>query len=286
MILVTGATGNVGSELVKLLVGMGEQPRALVRDPDKSAPLQAAGVEVVQGDLGEPDTLDAALQGVDRAFLVTPAGPDQVELETSFIDAAKRAGGVGVVKLSLIDASADSPVAITRAHHEIEGVLKQSGLPWTILQPHYFMQNLLHSAQPIMAVGRFYGCLGDGRVGTVDVRDVAAVAAACLTEPGHDGKTYVLTGPESITAARMGEELAGVLGKEVRYVDLPAEKYRSNLLQFGVPESLASDLCTLYGSFAAGHGDVVTTSVQDVTGKPPRAFGEFARDYASSFAPR
>ena len=214
-------------------------------------------------------------------FLLTAFTPDQETPAANAIAAAQRAGGLHVVRMSVVGASEDSSFATGRGCARTEKQLPQSGLDWTVLQPHAFMQNVLGNAGTIATEGVLYGTTGEGRIGTVDTRDIASVARTALTEPGHTGKTYVLTGPESLSHADMAATLAAVLGKEVRYVDVPPDQYEQTLLGYGLPEPLAEDIRVLYGEiFRSGGGDFVTTHVQDVTGRPPRSFEEFVRDHA------
>lgn len=285
MILVTGATGTVGSEVVRQVSAAGVPVRALVRDPARGEALAGPGVEIVPGDLLDPASLDSALDGVDKLFLLTAFTPDQETPAANAIAAAQRAGGVHVVRMSVVGASEDSSFATGRGCARTERQLSQSGLDWTVLQPHAFMQNVLGNAGTIATEGALYGTTGEGRIGTVDTRDIASVARTVLTEPGHTGKTYVLTGPESLTHADMAATLAAVLDKEVRYVDLTPDQYEQTLLGYGLPEPLAEDIRVLYGEiFRSGGGDFVTTHVRDVTGRAPRSFEEFVRDHATAFA--
>ena len=285
MILVTGATGTVGSEVVRQVSAAGVPVRALVRDPARGEALAGPGVEIVPGDLLDPASLDSALDGVDKLFLLTAFTPDQETPAANAIAAAQRAGGVHVVRMSVVGASEDSSFATGRGCARTERQLSQSGLDWTVLQPHAFMQNVLGNAGTIATEGALYGTTGEGRIGTVDTRDIASVARTVLTEPGHTGKTYVLTGPESLTHADMAATLAAVLGKEVRYVDVTPDQYEQTLLGYGLPEPLAEDIRVLYGEiFRSGGGDFVTTHVRDVTGRAPRSFEEFVRDHATVFA--
>jgi uncharacterized protein YbjT (DUF2867 family) len=285
MILVTGATGRVGSELVRQLSADGMPVRALVRDSSKAEAIAGPGVELAEGDLLDPASLDAALDGVDRLFLLTAFTPDQETPAANAIAAAKRAGNVHVVRMSAVGALEGSPFATGRGFARTEQLLQQSGLEWTVLQPNAFMQNLLGSAGAIAAEGVLYGTSGEGRIGTVDTRDVAAVARTVLTEPGHAGKTYLLTGPEALSYGDMAASLAAVLGREVRYVDVPPDRYEQTLLGFGLPEPLAADLRVLYDEiFRSGGGDLATTHVEDVTRRLPRSFEEFVRDHREAFA--
>ena len=200
-ILVTGATGNVGSLLILKLTNLGADVRALVRDESKAQGLKDAGVEVVVGDLEKPDTLDAAFRGVDKVFLITPPNPNQVIQAENGIQAAKRTGSPVIVRLSA-GAVKEMPGALPRVsgqHAEIDGMLKASGLPYTIIRPHNFMQNMMMAAQTIASEGVVYMAVKDGKIGMIDVRDIVDVAVKVLTEDGHEGKTYTLTGPASIS---------------------------------------------------------------------------------------
>src|SRR6266545_6267959 len=207
VILVAGATGHVGSQLVRLLAEGGTPARALIHSPDKAAPIQRLGLETALGDFEQTDTLDAAMAGCDHLFLLSPPSPRQPEQEQHVIDAARRAGVAHVVKLSAPGADPHAPVVFGRWHAQIEQYLAQSGLAHTLLRPGYFMQNFLMSAQPVAEQGVLYGMTGEGRVGYIDARDIAAVAARVLTSPGHQGTSYTLTGPESLSAAEVAERL-------------------------------------------------------------------------------
>ena len=225
MILVTGATGHVGSELVRLLAEQGAPARALVHSPDKAAPIQRLGLQTALGDFEQPDTLDAAMAGCDHLFLLSPPSPRQPQQEQHVIDAAKRAGVSRVVKKTVLGADPDAPVVFGRWHGQIEQHLAQSGLAHTLLQPNSFMQNFLLSAQPVADQGALYGMTGAGRTSYIDTRDIAAVAAQVLTSPGHQGQRYTLTGPEALSAAEVAERLSTATGRQVRYVNMAPDAF-------------------------------------------------------------
>ena len=195
MILVTGATGTVGSKVVRRLLTAGERPRAFVRDQDKARERLGEQVEHVLGDLNRPETIEAALAGVDRLFLLTTQSAHQPEWESAVIQAATRAGVGQIVKLSVFRADERSPLQIARQHGQAERALEQSGLAYTIVRPVFFMQNLL----AMLRDGAIYTAAATGRVAMVDARDAAAVAVAALTKDGHLGRTYTLTGPEALS---------------------------------------------------------------------------------------
>ncbi len=286
-ILVTGATGNVGGGVIASLTAMGASVRALVRDESKAQGLRGAGVEVVIGDLEKPETLDAAFSGVDKVFLATPASPGQVSLAHNAIAAAKRAGSPHIVRLSA-GAVKEMPGALPRVpaqHAEIDVELKASGLPYTLLRPHFFMQNTMMAAPTVASDGALYLAMKDGRIGMIDVRDVVDVAAKVLTEAGHEGKTYGLTGPASISFHDVAAGLSKALGKEVKYVDVPPEAAREGMVGMGLPEWLVDAFGEYTTAYSEGYADFTTNDFEEITGHPARSYETFARDFSEAFAP-
>ncbi len=281
MFLITGATGNNGQEIVKQLVTAGQSVRILVRDPQKAADLQALGVEIAKGDLDHPETLDRALQGIEKALLLPANSLQQVEQERNFIDAAKRAGTHHIVKFSAAGADVDSPIRILNWHGQAEQYLEQSGIDFTHLQPFFFMQNLLQFAAPNQ--NEVYLPFGDATVAMVDIRDIAAVAAKALIEAGHEGNVYTITGSEALTMNQAVDRISQVRGRPLQYVAVPAEGFKQGLLQWGQPEWLADALSDLLASVAEGRQSAVTTAIADVAKKQPILFAQFTQDYASVF---
>ncbi len=282
MIIVTGATGNIGKDVVKELQGMGARVRVVARDPEKARKV-LGNVEIVQGDLTNRASLDAAFKGGTKLFLLGPAGPTQVAEQHNAIEAAKAAGITHVVKLSAMGAETGSKVSLGRWHAQTEGELKRSGLKWTILQPSNFMQNFLRNAGTIKQQGVIYGSSKDGKIAMIDTRDIARVAAHALVDPGHEGKTYVLTGGEAVSYAQVAATFSRVLGKPVKYVDMPPEQAKPAMLGMGIPAWLVDDLLTLSSVFAAGHGAQVTDAVEKVGKAKPRTIEQFVRDHAKAF---
>jgi uncharacterized protein YbjT (DUF2867 family) len=282
-ILVTGATGKFGKEVLKRLSGKGLGVAALARNPEKAQSLVPEGVSIVFGDLSRPETLGPALDGVEQVLLASSADPNQGQNQSNLVQAAKKAGVRYIVKLSAIGAEPDSPIAVARAHARTEQELAESGIPHTNLRPNFFMQNMLNSAGTIVSRGEFYSCARDGKGGYVDVGDIAAVAAACLTNEGHAGKSYLITGSESLSLYDIAAKLSAAVGKEVKYVDLPPEAFRQALLKAGYPEWRVDGLVALFGQCAEGKMDVLTDVVQKVAGKQPVTFDEFARKNAAAF---
>lgn len=283
MILVSGATGRIGGEAVRLLRERGLAVRALVRDRHKSRALAVTGAELVQGDQEQPATLQPACEGVEAVLLATSNDPGQGERETNLIDAAIAAGVRRIVKVSALGADPEAPVSILRTHAAVERRLAGSGLEWTSLRPSYYMQNFLLYAATIRATGAFYGSLDDARVGWIDTRDVGAVAARCLTDEGHNGQVYELTGGEAFSYPAAAARLATIVGRQIAYVNLPPEVARQGMVDAGLPEWLSDDLVALGELFKGPIGARTTTAVHDIAGASPRTFDAFAREFADSF---
>lgn len=284
MILITGATGTTGREVVSELQRSGAASvRALVRDAARASFIREAGFETVEGDFDRPETLDAALVGVETALLLTPPSPHTYAHQRDFIEAAKRAGVRRVVKVSAVGADADAPEGFGKWHGQAEKFLKASGLSWTILRPNFFMQNLLGQAQAVATQGAIYQPGGDARASLIDARDIASVAARALIDEGHEGETYTLTGPEALSYADAAAKISEATGKPVRYVALTPEQFREGALAGGLPEWLVSALERLNELFARGEAEGVTDDVRRAGGREPRTFDEFARDHAAAF---
>ena len=283
-ILVTGATGNVGGVLIPILTNLGADVRALTRDESKAQGLKDAGVEVVVGDLEKPETLDAAFRGVDKVFLTTATNPNQVIQTKNGIEAAKRTGSPFIVRLSAGALKEETPGAlppISGQHAETDPMLRASGLPYNIIRAHFFMQNIMMAAQTVASEGVVYMAFKDGKVGMIDVRDVADVAVKVLTEDGHEGKTYTLTGPASISFGDVAAALSKALGKQVNYVDVPLEAAHEAMM--GMGEWIADAFGKYFEVFSEGYGDFTTPDVENVTGHPARSYETFARDFAQVF---
>lgn len=282
-VLVTGATGSVGSQVIRELRGRGENVRAFVRDPGKAAGMFGDGVELVSGDFSDAASVRRAVEGVEGVFLACSNDPRQVEYEAGVIDAAREAGVRRIVKLSALGAEVGSSVAFWDWHGRIEEHLRASGLPAVVLRPAFNMTNLLGSAEGVRQAGSLFAPADGARVAMIDPQDVAAVAAVALTGDGHDGKTYVLTGPEAITFESVAEELSAATGRHVRFVAVPDEAARRALVGSGIPEFVAGQIVAVFGFLRRGFQDRTTGAVRALTGREPRTFARFARDHAGLF---
>jgi len=284
-VLITGATGQVSSALVEALEGTALERRALVRDPTRAHGLAARGVEVVAGDLGDPRSLAPAFEGVSDLWLLTPNGPRAPEYSMNALWAARRAGVERVVRLSAVGAAHDAPTRSGRLHALSDHELCQSEMAWTILRPHWFMQNLLGAADRIAADGTLPLNMGRGSLGMIDVRDIAALAAHVFTSPpgDHHTSTYTPTGPEAISLAEAAHQVGGAISREVRYVPVSDDAAHAALLARGAPEWIAAMVVEYAQAHASGWGDFTTTDFQDVVGRPPRSVADFARDHPEAF---
>lgn len=285
MILITGATGTTGTELNKLLASRGVPVRAMVRSENGAKKVAGlAGVEPAIGDFDDAASLERALRGVERAFLLTNSTERAEAQQRTFVEAGRRTGLRHVVKLSQLAADERSPVRFLRYHAAIERMIMESGMAYTFLRPNLYMQGLLAFAQSIKANGQFFAAAGDARVSVVDVRDNAAAAAAALTEPSHEGRTYSLTGPQALTHAEMAAAISEAVGRTVTFRDIPPEAMRDALLGMGVPLWQADGLIEDYAHYRRGEAAAVMSGVQEATGRPPRPFSAFARDFAPAFS--
>lgn len=263
-VLVTGATGNVGSHAVRELRARGESVRAFVRDPAKATRVLGEDVELAVGDFADPDSLRAALAGADRVFLSSGDGPRKVADEAAVVDAAAAAGAELIVKASTLAAEVSSPLPPLDWNARSEAHLRRSGVPFVILASGFYMTNLLMP-------GAFTAPAGRGRIAMIDPRDVAAVGAVALTSDGHAGASYRLTGPEAISY----EQAAAAMSAE--YVDVPPEAAATGLAEAGLPEWLVTHLVGMYALIRDDAFAETTDTVRAVTGGDPRSIADFAR---------
>jgi uncharacterized protein YbjT (DUF2867 family) len=282
MILITGATGNNGREILRRLSGRGLPIRAMVRKPNTWIEAMP-DVNCVVADFDNETSLQKAIAGVDRAFLVTNSSERVEEQQTRFVRAAQTAGVKHIVYLSQLHASADSPLRFLRYHAAIEDALHSSGMAWTSLRPNLYMQGLLMIGKSIASEGRFYAPAVDCRVSVVDVRDIADAAVSALTEDGHSGKVYNLTGPQALTFTEMASLLTQALGKPVSYVDIPEGAMRAALGKSGMPEWQADGLIEDFAHYRRNEATEISTGVEKVTGHLPTSFEHFARDFREGF---
>jgi uncharacterized protein YbjT (DUF2867 family) len=284
MILVTGATGLNGKELLRLLSARGVGVRALVRNPARAESIAALPhVEIVQGDMARPETLVAALRGVDRTMLISSSDPMMLEVQSNFIEAAKKAGVKHVVKLSGIMPELNSAFRFARMHGEIEQRLEASGMAFTHLRAGEFMPAYFRQVPNITAKGAILLPMEDARIASIDVGDIAEIATSVLTGSGHEGRIYPLTGPQALTMTEVAAKLSAATGKTVRYVNVPPEAARQAQLAAGMPPLLADALFELFAERRNGKEAKVWPDAAALLGRPPTSFDEFAKRNAALF---
>ena len=287
MILVTGATGFVGSQVVARLSRRGVPVRALTRSPEKALRLAAQpGVTAAVGDLGQPATLAEALRGVTRAMLISSSAPEMQDVQASFVDAARKADVRHIVKLSGIMPERDSAFRFARMHGEIEKIIEESGVPWTHLRAGEFFHAYFRQAANVAGKGILPLAMGSARIASVDIGDIAEAAAMILTAAAgseHEGRIYPLTGPDALTMTEVAERLSRAIGKEVRYVDVPPEDARKARLAAGMTPYMADALGELFTERRAGKESRVWPTLSEVFGLRPTSFEEFVLRNAAVF---
>ncbi len=280
-ILVTGATGTVGRDVVKLLSKKGAVVRAGVRDQAKARPRFDDDIALATFDFENEGSFAGALDGVAKVFLLPPLLPNQVELTNGFVDAAKRAGIRHIVKLSVIGVDDGTKATPIEWHAANEQHIRESGLAFTFLRPNSFMQNFITYFPP--RDGAIYLPWGTGTASFVDTRDVGSVAAEVLTSDGHEEKTYTLTGPAALGIADVARILSEAAGREFKYVDVPEGAARDGMLQAGMPKWLVEAVMDLHAVNKQNRWSAVTADIEKVAGNPPTDFAQFARDHAEKF---
>jgi uncharacterized protein YbjT (DUF2867 family) len=287
-ILVTDATGNVGSEVIKQLSKDTSDinVRAAVHSAKNTEKLKPNGIEVTQIDYNVPETIRQALKNVDKLFFVPPESPDAIEHASNVISEAKKSEISHIVKLSAHGADAESIVSSLRLHQQTEKIIEESEIPYTFLRPTEFMQNFVKWYGPtIRSDNAFYLPAGNLRASFVDVRDIAAVAVKALTEDGnrYDGKTYTITGPEILSYYQAAEIISNAINKKINYVSVSKEEYRQEMKNSGIGDWWINVIMEVYELYKGGTQEQISTAIEEVTGKKPIMFAQFAKDYAEAF---
>jgi|RhiMetdeSRZDD1v2_1073273.scaffolds.fasta_scaffold56361_4 uncharacterized protein YbjT (DUF2867 family) len=282
MILITGATGQVGREAVNALVAAGAAVRALVRQPSDTVGLR--GAQVVQGGFDDDVSLVRAFDGIDVMLLAGRDSPDTVSQHQRVLAYARRVNVQHIVKLSAIGASSDSPVALMREHHAIDEEIQVGPASWTLLKPHLYMQNLLRAADAIRRDGRLAAPMGHDRFPLVDTRDIGAAAAIVLGNPvPHTGQIYALTGPAAHSYDEIATALSVVACRAVRYEPVSPQAYEARLLAVGIPGWRAFDLAHITSAYSPSD-NAVSPDLRMLLGRRPRSLSEFLEDHCHSFS--
>lgn len=285
MILITGATGQTGRELVQDLLARKSKFKVMVRSKAAQKDFESRGIMAVLGDFERPGSYSGALADIDSVFLLTTPKPDNHILERSFLAACKTKGVRHIVRLSAMGANPWNASALIRNHGRCESQLEDSGLSWTILRPTIFMQNLVPFAGPTVAKeSTLYAPAGDARMPWVDTRDIAAVAGVVLTSKDHDNLVYEITGPEALTYTQIAEHLSAQLGRQITYVDVPDGAARQSMVSMGLSPWLAEGMITLYHMFKSnGSTALVLDTVERLTGRPPRNLAAYLKENEAAF---
>jgi uncharacterized protein YbjT (DUF2867 family) len=283
MILITGASGLAGGQVLAHALAQGLTPKAMYRTAQEAAQAPAGATPVI-ADYANPPTLQAALEGIETVYLVCGPIPQLVAYETAMLTACKNAGVRHIVLNSALGAG-DWPKSFPSWHHQVEQNLAASGIAHTIIRPNGFMQNIVtYNAQTIRTQHAFYAAMGDARTSLIDVRDVAAVVAAILAKPSHHaGKTYELNGPEAVTNAEIADRITRVTGTPVSYVEIPEEAQRQAMLGAGMPEWQVTAILELQEYYRTGRCATVDETVASVTGRPPRTLDAYLEENAAAF---
>jgi len=282
MILVTGSTGNVGTEVVKQLAAGGHKVRALVRDTKDATGKFPTTVDVVVGDLDNIESLVNAMKGVEKVYLLAPFTPGLVKQEANAVEAIKRANVRRVVKHSALGAQWEG-ITLARWHRATEKAIESAGVSWTHIRPSGFFSNALGWAGMIKNGGTVYYPTGEGKLGAVDTRDIASVAAKVLTEPGHEGKAYDVTGPAALSTRQQVDLIGKAIGKQLKFVDVPNAAARDSMLGQGMPTPIVDALIEFCDAIKANKCDAVNDTVQRLTGKTPRTFEAWTKENAAAF---
>lgn len=283
MLLITGAGGTCGRELVSELLRAGVPFRAGYSTPARAEAARKGGFDAVVADFRQPEKLGHALRGIDALFLLSGWCPDQGIIEQNVVRASKQAGVHHIVKLSVWDAGGEA-FSFARIHRPVEKAIEESGVAWTFLRPNGFMQNLSNFSSPaIRDRSTLVAPATTALVSHVDVRDVARVAAAALTQPGHRGRIYELSGPVALSYRQMASILGDVLGRDVTCVEVTPEQVYAELVAGGIPAAYAEAVNDMTRYYAGGHAARLSPDVKGVTGVDPTPFDVFAKDHIAAF---
>ncbi len=286
-ILITGATGTVGSEVVKQLSAKGENiiVKAAARSATDNTFENLNRVQVVQLDYDKPDSLAVALKGVDKLFLLTPFQSNMVDLTSNLVSEAKKAKVKYIAKQSVMGADVEPGITPGRLHRQAEKIIEESGIPFTFLRPNFFMQNFVnYYSNLIRSQGAFYMPAGDAKVSFVDVRDIAAVAVKSLINDNQQkGRTYNITGGEALSYGQAAEILSKAVGKKINYVNVTDQDARNGMKDMSMDEWTIKSMIELFEITRAGYVSEISPIVEQVTGNKPITFSQFAKDYAGAF---
>jgi uncharacterized protein YbjT (DUF2867 family) len=282
-ILITGASGTIGTHLCNRLVAEEADFTAMVRNPLKAKALNDKGIKTTGGDLSDRNSLFEAMQGMDKLFLLSSTSPDLPGLQGKAVKAAVESGIRHIVKISVRGADINGGFNIARYHGEAEQIVRESGIPFTFLRPHSFMQNLFFDSKTIHEKDAVYSSLGTGKIPMIDARDIADVAFTTLTQDGHEGESWYLTGPEAISYEDIAGELSKGLGRKISVVNLSLEEEYNQAVKAGMPLWLAGDIKIVNRDYCQGRETKVSPDVEKIIGRKATSIDVFIKDHIDRF---
>jgi len=282
-ILVTGSTGTIGTSLVEYLDEMNADFTAMVMNADKAENLNNRGIKTVIADFENIESLRNAVKGIQIVFLLSPSSPDLPEMQKNFVKVARENNIQHIVKLSARGSDIDADFNIGKWHGTIEEEIRKSGMDYTFLHAHSFMQNLFFDVETIKQKNAIYSSQGEGKIPMVDTRDIASVAARVLTDGGHHGKTYLLTGPKAISYYVIADALTELLGRRIEYIAQSPEESEKAMLESGMPEWLVDDMVLLNKRYVRNEAAEVSPDIELITGRQATSLETFLKDYKYRF---
>lgn len=283
-VLITGATGTVGREVVRSLAERGTRVKALVHDIHNADAINLPGVELVQGDLRDASDVRDAMVEVDKIYLLTPVMTDIVEVTKIVVEEAEKAGVRKLIKHSIINADANRPIEIARLHLCSEKVVEKSAMGFTFIRPNQFMQNFINFyGKGIKDEGRIVKPAGQGRTSFIDARDIGMAAATVLDGNWFDHRTFTLTGPEALSNTEVASELSRALGREIVYQDVPEDDMRMGMVQAGMGEWMTQGMMEIMKAEKESWNSAVTNDFHLLTGKRPIPFSQFVKENIAAF---
>ena len=283
MILLTGATGKTGSATATELSNLKVPFRALIRSEEKRDEIEALGGEVIIGSAENRETIDQAMMGIEKLLIILPNCENQLEMEMQLVDSAKAEGVKQIVYMSSVEADEECTSPIPKLHWDTEVYIKDSGLQWTMIKPNFYMQNFIGSAKTIVEQNKFFLPMSDGKTGMIDTRDVGKVIAKVLSEEGHEGQSYQITGPEILSFYNVAEKFSSVLKREVLYVDMPMDAYKNILSQFLTNQWHLDSVIDLFAGIAEGGIEYNTDTFEELIGTPPRSLEDFIEEHRNLY---
>jgi len=283
MILLTGATGKTGSATAIELSNLKVPFRALIRSEEKRDEIEALGGEVIIGSAENRETIDQAMMGIEKLLIILPNCENQLEMEMQLVDSAKAEGVKQIVYMSSVEADEECTSPIPKLHWDTEVYIKDSGLQWTMIKPNFYMQNFIGSAKTIVEQNKFFLPMSDGKTGMIDTRDVGKVIAKVLSEEGHEGQSYQITGPETLSFYNVAEKFSSVLKREVLYVDMPMDAYKNILSQFLTNQWHLDSVIDLFAGIAEGGIEYNTDTFEELIGTPPRSLEDFIEEHRNLY---